>query len=81
MNDTIAKMTTLKDAVPDAFDKAKQNYIKEIDNSKSSLEKEFQNTLNGGFKQVYLTVTIASLIALIVLAFYKSSKDKTFKNK
>ncbi|MDJ0305890.1 MULTISPECIES: MFS transporter [Dehalobacter] len=69
--DTIEKMTVLKDAVPGAFDTAKQNYLAEIDQRSTAIESEFQKTLNSGFKQVYLTVTISSLIGLIFLCFYR----------
>ncbi|WP_368294494.1 MFS transporter [Dehalobacter sp. TBBPA1] len=68
---TITKMTVLKDAVPGAFNTAKQNYLAEIDQRSTAIESEFQKTLNSGFKQVYLTVTISSLIGLIFLCFYR----------
>ncbi len=74
MKDTVTKMTTLKDAIPGAFKTAKDNYLAEIDKSKDKIEGEFQKTLNGGFKQVYLTVVVASVIALVLLAFYKKKK-------
>ncbi|WP_415534025.1 MFS transporter [Dehalobacter sp. 4CP] len=69
--DTIEKMTVLKDAIPGAFDTAKQNYLAEVDQRSTVIESEFQKTLNSGFKQVYLTVTISSLIGLIFLCFYR----------
>ncbi|MBC3797295.1 MFS transporter [Acetobacterium tundrae] len=74
INDTVTKMTALKNAVPDAFETAKNDYLAEIDNMKTAIETEFQQTLNEGFKQVYLTVIIASVIALFSLAFYKNKK-------
>jgi len=69
--DTITKMTVLKNAVPGALETAKQNYLTEIDQRSTVIEAEFQKTLNTGFKQVYLTVTISSLIGLIILCFYR----------
>lgn len=74
MSDITGKMAALKEAVPSAFDTAKENYLTEIDNRKTMLEEEFRKTLNGGFKQVYLTVTISSLLALIILAFYRRKR-------
>ncbi len=71
MKDTVWKMTELKKAVPSAFETAKENYIKEIDKNGEEIERVFQNTLNEGFKQVYLVVAIACAIALIIFAFYK----------
>lgn len=70
MTDCIKKMTILKNAVPKAFSTAKKDYLKKIDQKQDVLEAKFQEVLNGGFKQLYLTVTIASLIALIILCFY-----------
>jgi len=74
MKDTISKMTTLKDAIPGAFTAAKDNYLTEIESRRLTIETEFQKTMNVGFKQVYLTVTIASAGALIILAFYRKKK-------
>lgn len=74
LNDTINKMTTLKDAIPDAFDTAKKSYLSEIDNRHTSIENEFQDTLDGGFKQVYLTVTIVSALGFLILLFYRKNK-------
>ncbi|MBC3889003.1 MFS transporter [Acetobacterium paludosum] len=75
INDTVNKMTALKNAVPDAFETAKNDYLAKIDNMKTAIEAEFQLTLNEGFKQVYLTVIIASVIALFSLAFYKNKEQ------
>lgn len=74
MKDAQNKMTVLKDAIPGAFKTAKDNYLSEIDKSKGIIEGEFQKTLNGGFKQVYLTVAISSVIALLILLFYKRQR-------
>lgn len=76
INDTISKMNILKDAVPGAFEAAKVNYLQEIDKISGKIETEFQKTLNTGFKQVYLTVEIASLLALLILAFYRNRKEE-----
>lgn len=77
IKDIISKMTVLKNAVPNAFKTAEANYTTEIDKNSAALENEFQKTLNGGFKQVYFTVTVASILALIVLAFYKNKSLQT----
>lgn len=77
MTDTVDKMTALRDAVPEAFEAAKENYLVKIDEMKDVIENEFQTTLNNGFKQVYVTVAIASLLAMIVLILYKEDKKET----
>ncbi|MDF2905103.1 MAG: transporter [Herbinix sp.] len=74
MNGTVEKMSTLKDALPGAFDTAKSNYIAEIENKRNVIENEFQITLNYGFKQLYSTVAIASVLAMIILMFYKEDR-------
>jgi chaperonin cofactor prefoldin len=70
MQDLQTKMEALKAAIPEAFAQAEQNYLAEIDAKAMELEGAFQNTLNGGFSKVYLTSAIASLLALLMLAFY-----------
>jgi EmrB/QacA subfamily drug resistance transporter len=77
MSGTVEKMSTLKEALPGAFDTAKTNYLAEIENKRNVIENEFQGTLNNGFKQVYSTVAIASLLAMIVLMFYR--EDRKYK--
>jgi MFS family permease len=72
MTETIRKMTVLKEAVPGAFETAKTDYLKQIDAKKNVIETKYQDVLNGGFKQVYLTVFIASLLALLILQLYRS---------
>ncbi|WP_117385840.1 MFS transporter [Acetivibrio cellulolyticus] len=76
MKDTISKMNTLKAAVPGAFETAKNDYLKAIDNISANIESEFQTTLNKGFKQVYLTVAIASIVALLILTLYTKKKEE-----
>ena len=71
MNDLSSKMTTLKEAIPGAFETAKENYVAEIIKEGPLMEKTFQSTLNGGFKNVYLTSAIAAVLALLVLLLYR----------
>lgn len=79
MTDTADKMKTLKEGIPGAFDTAKTDYLTKIENKRSVIEQEFQTTLNNGFKQVYSTVAIASLIAMIVLMLYR--EERKVRNK
>lgn len=74
MNDTVNKMTVMKNAVPKGFEEANNNYLAEIDKLSPKTESVFQDTLNGGFKQVYLTTGIAALAALIILTFYRKKE-------
>lgn len=80
MKDLSAKMSALKAAVPDAFEIAKNNYLKEIDSKQPELEKIFQTTLNEGFRNVYLTSVLAAATALLLLAFYSKKSEYTHKS-
>lgn len=71
LTNMISQMTTMKNAVPAAFETSTNDYLSAIDSKKVEIENEFQRTLNNGFKQVYWTVAIASILALIILGFYK----------
>ena len=73
MTGTIDKMNTLKEALPGTFDTAKTDYLAAIEGKRSVIEKEFQTTLNNGFQEVYSTVAIASLLAMIVLMLYREA--------
>ncbi len=74
MDDLSNKMTILKDAVPGAFETAKENYTAEIIKKEPQITESFQSTLNGGYKNVYLTSAIAAVLALLVLVFYRKKK-------
>lgn len=71
INDTISKMTALENAVPAVFEEVNKNYLAEIDKLAPQIESEFQNTLNVGFKQIYLATGICALIGMILLIFYR----------
>ena len=79
MTATAEKMKALEQALPGAFETAKTNYLAEIENNRSVIENEFQATLNKGFQQVYLTVAIASLLAMLVLMLYREDKKNKVK--
>ena len=70
--DLETKMTRLKEAIPESFSKAKDNYLQAIDGKKLEIESSFQSTLNDGFQKVYLTSAIAAMLALLFLAFYSN---------
>jgi Arabinose efflux permease len=74
MTDLSSKMIALNDAVPGAFETAKDNYITEIKKEGPQIESTFQSTLNSGFKNVYLTSAIAATAALLVLLLYRKKK-------
>ncbi|UWG99153.1 MFS transporter [Dehalobacter sp. DCM] len=71
MQDTADKMIVLRDAIPGAFDTAEENYLTQIEERRSVIEGVFQQTLNGGFKQVFMVVAVASILAMLGLVFYR----------
>lgn len=68
--ETLRRLGVLRDAVPGAFEQAKQTYLTEIEKRRPALETAFQSTLNGGFRDVYLTTAIACLLGLALLTAY-----------
>ncbi len=75
MKDLETKMTSLKEAIPESFIKAKDDYLQAIDGKKLEIESSFQSTLNDGFQRVYLTSAIAAIFALLFLAFYSNKRS------
>lgn len=77
MQSLVDEMVALKEAVPGAFEKAKQDYIAKIDKRSGEIEKVYQDAVNEGYKSIYLTVAVFAAIAILLLLFYrKESPDK-----
>ena len=73
--DMVSKMNILVAAIPEAFETAKDTYLTETDKLQGPIEDTFQQTMNGGFQQLYLTVTIVSILAFCILLIYKKNKN------
>ena len=70
----------LRDAVPAAFEAAKSDYLAEIDARAPVLEQVFSDTLNSGFRGIYLSTMTAALLAGALLLLHprrrrQSSED------
>jgi hypothetical protein len=76
INNAIVQLTELQEDVPNAFNNAKLDYLAQIEGKRSEIEAAFQSTLNGGFKNVYLTTAISSFLALILLMFYRNRQKE-----
>lgn len=76
LEDLQGKLGTLRDAVPGAFEEAKNNYMLSIDERKDTIEAVFQRTLNKGFKDIYLLVASAAAVAVLLLLGYSTKKEK-----
>lgn len=74
--DTLTQqLTTLKEAVPGAFDTALENYLSEIEQNRNAIDRAFQDTLNEGFRQIYLTIVVAAAVAILLVLFYDRKKE------
>lgn len=74
--DTIDKMEAVKAAIPDRFDEGGQNYLAEIDEEAPTIQKVFQQTLNEGFKGMFILSAICSAVGVVILAFYRDDKHR-----
>ncbi len=68
--DTSRKLTILRDAVPGAFETAKNNYLAEIDARGPQLEQTFVRTLNTGFFGIFIASAVSAVVALFLLLGY-----------
>lgn len=75
MKALVGYMEKVKDAIPDAFDKALDGYLVAIDNNAEKIEKAYQSALNKGFKNIYLLTAITSALALVILKFYNWKRE------
>ena len=74
------KMVVLKNSIPGAFEEGEKSYLKEIDKRRDKIENTFQSVLNKGFKNVYLTTAVASILGLFLLFFYNDKSKKVNEN-
>jgi EmrB/QacA subfamily drug resistance transporter len=69
LEDTVARLSELRDAVPGAFDRALQGYLADIDARGPRLEAAFSTAVGDGYRGVYLFNLSVCLLALVLLAF------------
>ena len=74
------KMVVLKNSIPGAFEEGEKSYLKEIDKRSDKIENTFQSVLNKGFKNVYLTTAVSSILGLFLLFFYNDKSKKINEN-
>jgi EmrB/QacA subfamily drug resistance transporter len=77
METLVNEMTSLSDAIPGAFETAKQDYLKEIDARSDKLQEIYQSTLNKGYQSIYFTVIVSAALAILLLLFYKKRETVT----
>lgn len=77
MMDTLVNdLRAFKEDTPIEFQKAETNYLNTIHERSNRIEPTFQDTLNVGFKNIYLTTMSAAILGLVVLSFYKKTEHK-----
>jgi EmrB/QacA subfamily drug resistance transporter len=74
MQTLLKEMQTLNDAIPGAFDTAKNDYLAKIDAKSDEIESVYQRTLNEGYQSIYMTASIFAAIAVLLLMFYRKKK-------
>ena len=88
MNDTLNKMKTLstqlssvKEELPAAFEQAGKNYAESVKELSPQIETAYQETVNVGYRNMYLFQVGANALGLIILLFYKENSKKVASKK
>jgi len=69
------QMIAFKDDVSVKFNLGVSNYLEDIDDNALNVENSFQDTLNGGFRNIYITTMSGAILGFLVLQLY--SKKST----
>lgn len=67
-------MQEVKEGIPGLFAQSKADYLAAVDNDSEKIEGVYQSTLNEGFKNMFICVTVFNVLGVILLAFYKDDK-------
>jgi len=74
LSEVHATLIALVDELPGAFATARTNYISSLEAKRTDFEKTFQDSLGTGFRNMYLLVAVSTVLAFLVLLFYRSRK-------
>lgn len=74
MATTISQLEDVRDAMPAMFDEAEDNYVAEIDDNADAIRAEYQQTMNGGFRQMAFFVVVCAVVGMLALVPYEDSK-------
>lgn len=69
------KMGEMKKAIPDAFDAAREDYMKQLDAKQDEIKQVYQDTLNVGFRQMFILTGCTSIIGILLLLLYRRKKN------
>jgi hypothetical protein len=67
-------MAALADEVPGAFAAYRTEYLASIEADRAEIEQTFQDALDGGFRNMFLLVSASTVLAFLVLLFYREKK-------
>ena len=67
-------MISMKADIPKQFQEVEDEYLKAIDNDHEKLENTYQKTLNEGFKNMYICVTVFNVVGLLLLLLYRDER-------
>jgi EmrB/QacA subfamily drug resistance transporter len=67
-------LQAVRDNLPDVFATAKENYLTDLAENGPTIEDAFQATLNDGFQQIYLVITVSAAVGIVCLIPYRSRK-------
>lgn len=76
MKELSREMTELRDAVPSVLEDAGASYAQSVRDMAPEIETLFQSTVNGGYANMYIFLSITSAFGLLLLAFYKEPRRK-----
>ncbi len=76
MNAALGKMAALKASIPDVFEQAENDYLAKLEAMRPELDTTFKDTLNSGFRMMYVVVAVANAFALLVLMLYSSGRKE-----
>ena len=74
MKDAKWKMGELKAAIPGAFEQARDNYMKQLNDKQDEIKKVYQDTLHVGFRQMFILTGAAAILGLLLLLLYRPKK-------
>ena len=75
LKDAQWKMGEMKAAIPETFDAAKVDYMKKLDAKEDEIKKCYQDTLNVGFRQMFILTGCAAGVGILLLLLYRRKKQ------
>lgn len=74
LKDISLKLSAVKEALPDAFKQAGENYADSVRNMSADIEHMYQSTVNDGYRNMYLFLVAVNVVGLLMLLFYREPK-------